>query len=92
MTEMSLGLAGTQASSAPAGADDFAGRLHDLGHRIMTVSLLAQALHADPGMSGDSRQRTERGRDGGTTIRAVFGGQCGRILVPRSRRAGMAGS
>jgi signal transduction histidine kinase len=60
MTEISLGRsAGTDASSAPGGADEFAGLLHDLGHQIMTVSLLAEALQADQCLSADSRRQTE---------------------------------
>ncbi|MFY9887587.1 MAG: ATP-binding protein [Streptosporangiaceae bacterium] len=46
---------------APAGAAGLgtAGLLHDLGHQIMTVSLLAESLQADAALSPESRRRSE---------------------------------
>jgi len=35
------------------------GLLHDLGHQLMTLSLLAESVHADEGLSPESRGRVE---------------------------------
>lgn len=60
MTEVSLGrFADAAGPPAHTGADEFAGLLHDLGHQIMTVSLLADSLQADNELSAESRQRAE---------------------------------
>ncbi len=48
--------AGDQAGAAGLGT---AGLLHDLGHQIMTVSLLAESLQADAALSPESRRRSE---------------------------------
>jgi signal transduction histidine kinase len=50
-------------SQPPAPAGDhqpgFRGLLHDLGHQLMTVSLLAESLHADSSLPADARMRAE---------------------------------
>jgi signal transduction histidine kinase len=38
---------------------DMQGLLHDLGHQLMTLSLLAEPLRADSTLSADARQRME---------------------------------
>jgi len=52
-----------QAGRAQAEPPSTAGLLHDLGHQIMTVSLLAESLqaelNADQNVSAEARQRTE---------------------------------
>ena len=52
---------GYPATSAPSSADGRgnAGLLHDLGHQMMTVSLLAESLSADNELSEQSRRRSE---------------------------------
>jgi signal transduction histidine kinase len=35
------------------------GLLHDLGHQLMTVSLLAESLHADGTLTAEARQRAD---------------------------------
>ena len=52
---------GCPAPPAAAGADGRgdAGLLHDLGHQMMTVSLLAESLSADNELSEESRRRSE---------------------------------
>jgi len=52
-----------QTDRAQADPPSMAGLLHDLGHQIMTVSLLAESLqaelNADQNVSAEARQRTE---------------------------------
>jgi signal transduction histidine kinase len=50
------GRAGAQASQDSL---RIRGLLHDLGHQMMTLSLLTDSLRADSAMSPDSRQRTQ---------------------------------
>lgn len=47
--------------SAPARNDDlkFRGLLHDLGHQMMTLSLLAEAVSNDSALSAGSRERMD---------------------------------
>jgi signal transduction histidine kinase len=57
MTGVSL----RQGPGAPAheGEIEFRGLLHDLGHQMMTLSLLAETVRDDSTLSGSSRQRME---------------------------------
>lgn len=50
---------GRAASALEAASPVTAGLLHDLGHHLMAVSLLAEALQADSGLSEEGRRRSE---------------------------------
>ncbi len=55
------GVALRPGTSVPAqdGDVEFRGLLHDLGHQMMTLSLLAETVRDDSTLSGSSRQRME---------------------------------
>lgn len=50
---------GRAAGAVSADSPVSAGLLHDLGHQIMAVSLLAEALQTDSGLSEESRRRSQ---------------------------------
>ncbi len=52
-------LAGTAEPARNCCGHDVQGLLHDLGHQLMTLSLLAEPLRADSTLSADARQRME---------------------------------
>ena len=54
MTEMSR-----DGDAMASTAEMTGGLLHDLGHQLMTVSLLAEALQAECGLSAEGRRRSE---------------------------------